>query len=396
MYQRFAVVAASILSIFPLSVYTQTLSLNDGSVVQGKTNRMGLNIGAIDYYDNGQILKNLIGSLDPGFEPLQNRQIWALTLAGTTTTFTIPDQYDGVPPNYWAGGTFTVVESQSGGAELGCTGTIASNTGPNYPLIGQTTYTSPEITVSSPCNAAFSVGDTVVLNKATFPTPESWWESGSRGGMAGTVTGGAQLLSDTTDLCATCGTQSLNMNATVKGSSTTASWYFDSETVDNIFVLMNGTYQLSFWAKAASGTPVLTASASRGSQGGFSCGSYAPKLTSSWAQYTYTCTASESPAATSPGIAQVAINVTGGSVYLDNVSFEKTGTNSSNTTVLRDEVIETLQNFYGPSVGSNPGMFRYWVNQNGETMYTGHSPITRTRPAAAGRDILLVRAEREW
>ena len=129
MYQRFAVVAASVLSFFSISVYAQTLSLNDGSVVQGKTNRMGLNIGAIDYYDNGQILKNLIGSLDPGFEPLQNQQIWALTSAGTTTTFTIPDQYDGVPPNYWAGGTFSVVESQSGGAELGCTGTIASNTG---------------------------------------------------------------------------------------------------------------------------------------------------------------------------------------------------------------------------------------------------------------------------
>ena len=219
MKKLFSVAAAGILAFLSVTVLSQTLSLNDGSIVQGSTNRIGVNIGAIDYWGNGQILKNLIGSTNPGFEPLQNRQIWVLTTAGTATTFTIPDQYDGVPPNYLAGGTFTVVESQSGGAELGCTGTIASNTGPNYPLVGQTTYTSPEITVSTPCSAAFSVGDTVVLNKATFPTPESWWESGSRGGMAGTVTGGAKLLSDTTDLCATCGTQSLNMNATVIGSS---------------------------------------------------------------------------------------------------------------------------------------------------------------------------------
>ena len=384
MKKLFAVTVVSILAFLSVSALSQTLSLNDGSIVQSSTNRMGLNIGAIDYYDNGQILKNLIGSINPGFEPLLQQQIWALTATGTETTFTVPDQYDGVPPNYWTGGTFIVVESQSGGAELGCTGAIASNTGPNYPLVGQSTYTAPTITVSTPCSAAFSVGDTVILTKSTFPTPESWWESGSQGGIWGSVTGGAQLLSDTTDLCATCGTQSLNMNASTAGSSATANWYFDSDTSDNIFVLMNGTYQLTFWAKAASGTPVLTATATRLSQGGFNCGSYTPSLTSAWTQYTWNCTASESQGATSPGMARVAITTTVGSVYLDNVSFEKTGTNSSNTTVLRDEVIETLQNYYGPSIGSNPGMFRYWVNQNAENMSNWTQPDYARTPTGWG------------
>jgi LysM repeat protein len=276
------------------------------------------------------------------------------------------------------------LESQSGGAELGCSGTIASNTGPNYPLTGQASYTAPVITVSTACNAPFSVGDIVAMSKLTYPTPESWWESGALGGMAGTVTGGAQLLSDTTDLCATCGTQSLNMNATTSGSSATATWYFDSENTDNIFVLMNGTYQLSFWAKSASGTPVLTASASRGSQGGFNCGSYTPTLSTTWTQYTWTCTASESASGTTPGIAQVSFTATKGSVYLDNVSFEKTGTNPSNTTALRDEVIEALQNYYGPSIGNNPGMFRYWVNQNGETMSNWTAPDYAHGPTSGG------------
>jgi hypothetical protein len=384
MLNRFAVTVAGILLFLSVLTHAQSLSLNDGSVVQSNTNRIGLNIGAIDYYDNGQILKNLIGSINPGFEPLLQQQIWALTAAGSATTFTVPDQYDGAPPNYWTGGTFTVVESQSGGAELGCTGTIASNTGPNYPLVGQSTYTAPTITVSSPCNAAFSVGDTIIMSKSTFPTPESWWETGSQGGIWGSVSGGGQLLSDTTDLCATCGTQSLNMNATASGSSATAAWFFDSEYTDNLFVLMNGTYQLSFWAKAASGAPVLTASAKRGSQGGFNCGTYSPKLTSSWAQYTWNCTASESQGATSPGIAQVSINTTGGSVYLDNVSFEKTSGNPSNTTVLRDEVIQTLQDFYGPSIGSNPGMFRYWVNQNGESINNWTQPDYAHAPTSGG------------
>jgi LysM repeat protein len=372
------------MAFLSVRAFAQTLSLNDGSIVQSSPNRIGLNIGAIDYWDNGQILKNLIGSTNPGLEPLQNRQIWALTSAGTATTFTIPDTYDGVPANYWAGGTFTVLESQSGGAELGCSGTIASNTGPNYPLTGQASYTAPVITVSTACNAPFSVGDIVAMSKLTYPTPESWWESGALGGMAGTVTGGAQLLSDTTDLCATCGTQSLNMNATTSGSSATATWYFDSENTDNIFVLMNGTYQLSFWAKSASGTPVLTASASRGSQGGFNCGSYTPTLSTTWTQYTWTCTASESASGTTPGIAQVSFTATKGSVYLDNVSFEKTGTNPSNTTALRDEVIEALQNYYGPSIGNNPGMFRYWVNQNGETMSNWTAPDYAHGPTSGG------------
>jgi hypothetical protein len=384
MKRTLVILASCFLVLVHVSAFGQTLSLNDGSIVQSSTNRIGVNIGSLDYYDSGQILKNLIGATNPGFEPLQQQQIWTLTTAGTATTFTVPDQYDGVPPNYWAGGTFTVVESQSGDAELGCTGSIASNTGPNYPLVGQSTYTAPSITVSTPCNASFGVGDIVTMSKSTFPTPESWWETGSMGGIWGSVTGGAQLLSDTTDLCATCGTQSLNMNASVAGSSAIANWYFDSETSDNIFVLVNGTYQLSFWAKAASGTPVLTASASRLSSGGFNCGSFTPKLTSAWAQYTWNCTASESQSVTSPGMAHVAITTTGGSVYLDNVSFEKTNGNSSNTTVLRDEVIQTLQNFYGPSIGSNPGMFRYWVNQNAETMSNWTEPDYARAPTGWG------------
>jgi hypothetical protein len=380
----FASFALSILVYFSVSAQSQTLTLNDGSVVQSNTNRIGINIGAIDYWDNGQILKNLIGSSNPGFEPLQNQQIWALDATGSTTTFTIPDIYDGVPADYWAGGTFTVVESQSGGAELGCTGTIASNTGPNYPLTGQSTYYAPVITTSTACSAPFSVGDIVIISKVTYPTPEAWWETGGRAGIAGTVTGGAQLLSDTTDLCANCGTQALNMNASVTGSTASATWYYDSESTDNIFILMKGSYQLSFWAKTASGTPTLTASASRGSQDGFNCGTYKPTLTSTWTQYTWTCTAAESATTTTPAAVQVSLQTTGGSVYLDNVSFEKVSTDSTNTTVLRDEVITTLQNYYGPSIGSNPGMFRYWVNQNAESMSNWTQPDYAHMPTSGG------------
>ena len=222
------------------------------------------------------------------------------------------------------------------------------------------------------------------MSKITYPTPESWWESGGLGGTSGSVKGGGQLLSDTTDLCATCGIQALNMNASASGSSAGAAWYFDSRYTTDIFVLMNGTYQLSFWAKAAAGTPVMTALARRNSTGGFNCGSYTPKLTSSWAQYTWTCTASESASATSMGIAEVSFTTTGGSVYLDNVSFKKTGTDPSNNSVLRDEVIDTLKTFYGPSIGTSYPTLRYWVNQNGENMSNWAQPQYAHAPTSGG------------
>jgi hypothetical protein len=128
----------------------------------------------------------------------------------------------------------------------------------------------------------------------------------------------------------------------------------------------------------------MTASVVRGSQGGVNCGSYTPKLTGTWTQYTWNCTASESQAATTPSAVLVTFTATGGSLYLDNVSFEKTSGNPANTTVLRDEVIDTLQTFYGPSIGNNPGTLRYWVNQNAETIGNWTQPDYAHMPTSSG------------
>lgn len=358
-----------------------TVVLNDSSIVQNTTRRIGVNIGEIDYWDNGQLLKNLI-AINPGFEPLINQQIWLLTSTGTTTTFQDPDSWDGVTANYWTGGTFSVV--QSSGAEAGCTGTISSNTGPNS---SGSSGGLPVFTVSSPCPAAFSPGDLVVLSKTTSPTPESWWE-GNSGGLSASVSGGGKLLSDTTDLCATCGSQSLEMNASASGSSAQANFYYDSLFSADIFVLMNGTYQISFWAKAASGSPTLSVNALRLSSGGFNCGTHTPALTSSWAQYTFTCTASESASTTTPGTQQVGFTTTGGIVYLDNVSFQKVGS-SSNTSVFRDEVISALAKLYGNGTSGPTGPFRYWVNQNAETAANWTAPDYARKPTAPGAEYYM-------
>jgi hypothetical protein len=373
-------VVTSTLTNAQTAASTPTVVLNDASILRSNTKRAGINLGSVNYYDSGQLLKNLIGALNPGFEPPISQQIWVLTAAGTTTSFSDPDPYDTVPANYWAGGTFTVIASQSGGAELGCTGTIASNTGPNYP---NENNTSPVFTVAKACPAAFNVGDMVVFSLMPSSTPESWWEN-SQGGFWASISGGGKLLSDTTDLCSTCGKQALQLNATATGSSTRVSAYYDSASTQNLFVLMNGTYQLSFWAKAAAGSPTLTVGASRPSTGGFSCGSYTPALTSTWTQYTYNCTAAETQSATVPGTAQVNFSVNGGAVDLDNISFAKTGGSSSNATVFRDEVISALQSYYSLSSGGNPGVLRNWLGQNGETMENWSQPGYAHSPTVGG------------
>jgi Chitobiase/beta-hexosaminidase C-terminal domain len=381
-----AVAVLSASATAALWAQTPTLSLDDTNIVQANTNRIGINIGAINYWDNGQILKNLIGSINPGFEPLIDRQIWALDRAGTTaTSFTIPDQYDGVPPNYWTGGTFTVIGTQSGtGGELGCTGNITSNSGPNYPVNGVTNWVPPVVTVAKACNAPFSAGDIIIISKM-IPTPESWWE-GSNGGFWGSVAGGGKLLSQTTGLCDTCGSQALNMNAMANGSTATAAWYFDTRPDLDIFVLLNGNYEITFWAKVGDGSPKLNISVTRPSSGGFNCGPYTQSLTSTWTKYTLSCTASESATSTKPENAQVVFTASGGSVYLDNVSFAKVSDPSySNPTVLRDEVLKTLQRYYANTIPPGPaGMFRYWLGQNGETLDNWIQPDYAHSPTTSG------------
>jgi len=44
--------------------------------------------------------------------------------------------------------------------------------------------------------------------------------------------------------------------------------------------MINGTYQISFWAKIKSGTPTLTITGSRSvGSGGFACGPFTPAIT---------------------------------------------------------------------------------------------------------------------
>ncbi|MGD0796992.1 MAG: Ig-like domain repeat protein [Acidobacteriaceae bacterium] len=220
------------------------------------------------------------------------------------------------------------------------------------------------------------------MSNVASPTPESWWES-NEGGLWSSVSNGGKLTSDTTDLCATCGNQALKMDATASGSSAGATWYFDAASTQDLFVLMNGTYQISFWAKTAAGYPLITITAQRFSSNGFNCGTYTQTPSGAWTQYTFTCTASEQASTVTPETGYLSVSVTGGAIYFDNVSFQKVGL-AGNQTVLRDEVLATIERFYANSSGGNPGPFRYWIEQNAETLNNWTQPDYAHAPTTAG------------
>jgi hypothetical protein len=175
------------------------------------------------------------------------------------------------------------------------------------------------------------------------------------------------------------------MDATAGGSQTNAALYFDNDPSLNAFVLLNGQYQISLWAKAASSTsPTVTITANRGSSGGFSCGPYTPTLTGTWTQYIFTCNTSETSSTTVPGTATFNIKVTGGAAYVDNLDFEKAGADPGNPTAFRDPIISLLRQYYATSTGGPPGLLRDWLNQNGTTLDNWIQPDFSQEPDGHG------------
>jgi hypothetical protein len=258
-------------------------------------------------------------------------------------------------------------------------------------------YSAPTYTINpatnqghSGCAGAFAPGDIVILSKTLIPTPESWWEGGYGGVFNSAVSGGAQMLSDTTDLCPTCGSQTLDLHFPSKGGTAQFWEYYDTNPNEDIFVLMNGTYQISFWAKAGSGSPALQTHAFRGGSGGFDCGVHAANLTHEWTQFTYSCHASESVTGAGAASSNAGLQIIGAApsgaadIYIDNVSFKKTSlVDATNNTVFRDEIVHAFRNL-NPAPCSAPGTIRYWVDQNSETIDNWTRPDYARNPTGTG------------
>lgn len=315
------------------------VAVNVGTtVINSSPYRYGRNMGVCDTYASGQYYKNALGCQNVGNEPFTQIQIWQIQTGATLSTTQVQSNinnanYDGVPVNFWAGGTIDIMSTTAAaGSDVLCSQTITSNTvaasSPNGPV-----YTFPA------CGTAPVAGNLFRLTQSIPGTASAQYF----------CSGSGSCSFQTADLCASCGTQTMKWDATA--GSLTGQWIFDN-TAQNEFRLINGgTWTYSHWAKVASGTATLTVGMSR--SGGFTCGNYTESLTTTWTQYTHTCTPTETGTGT-PQQWTIHWSVPSGAVVLtDNEDFEKTsGNDTTNTSMFQDEFVHGWQQYVASSTTS--------------------------------------------
>jgi hypothetical protein len=302
------------------------------TVQQTPVKHLGINIGGQNYYDSGQLSRNLTVR-NPGFEA----EMWSSILncqAATATTCTDSDPNTVWPANFLAGATFQFIY----GAANGQTGTITGNTVSN-----SSANTGITLTFSAPLSPAPAAGDVVKVQMQVSGNPQAgWWVSSS---------GGATFSADTTDLSSeTPGKQALSINAAASGQSAQVTSNFDSSN-GRSFLQINGTYTLTFRAKGVSGSNQMNVSFGRTgtSHGNVSYLNQNVSLTNQWQDYSYTFTAAED--GTYVGTAGLTFSINGAQVYLDDVALTEPAA-ASNPTAFRDGVIDTLKSL-------QPGVLRF-------------------------------------
>ena len=330
-----------ILALGAAQVSAQT-TINVGTnVLQNNVKRFGINLSNQDFYDSGQMLKNLVFT-NPSFEG----QIYQSTIkcgSGTSNSCVDANPYSGFTPSFWGGASYDIIS----GPAKGRSGTVCSFSGGRYPVDGGL------FTFCDSAGIAPGVNDYMVV-KITMPTNVGW-----PGGDWQTVVGGGVLTAETADLPpGTTGKQAALLTATTSNDSIGVNMFFDS-TAGKTFVQLNGSYQLTYKAKGIAGSKTLGIKLDR-ANAGLTYINTTQALTTSWATYTVNFNATEN--GTAIGRVELSFTAVGpDTVELDDVSLVKTSTDPLNTTVFRDEVVTALQNLH-------PGVLRFWEDQLGESL----------------------------
>ena len=111
-----------------MSAQAASIILNESALVDSAPMRIGVNVSTSNYYDSGQLFKNLLFTVNPGFEGYIQQEIIGC-ISGSATTCVNYYQWDQAPANYWAGSTAYFCCSASGtSANLGLIRTISSST----------------------------------------------------------------------------------------------------------------------------------------------------------------------------------------------------------------------------------------------------------------------------
>ena len=298
-------------------------------VVLSRVTRLGVNLGEQNFYDSGQMLKNLLAR-NPEFAGMTYRSIFHCETGDAGRCM---DKRQGIqfPAGFWSGASYEVLV----GGATGQRGTVSAA------APGAGGYV---LTLSSGAGA----GDWIAVEKELPGDPGAgWWP---------TMHGGARLELEHDDLPPGVPVrQALKIDAAAAGQSADLNAYFDS-TAGMSFVHLRGRYRLSFRAKAVSGASAMHVHVGRLIAGQSRYLDMNVKLTPSWTLYNEEFTVSETalPAAA----VETGFSVSGGTVLLSDVALERADGDAANHTAFRDEVVETLKELH-------PGVLRLMESDAG-------------------------------
>ena len=307
------------------------------TVLQPNVKRFGINLGSINNYDSGQMMKNLV-SANPGFEG----QIWNSAIAcgsATANSCTDSNGYSTWGANFWANATYQVIS----GPAAGRTGTVGSST-------AAASGTGATLTLND-SGIAPGAGAYVLLRKSVSGGSASGWQPNVS--ASGTVTDNLADLPPSTS-----GKQTVELSAPTASDYAGITTFIDN-SLGKSFLQLNGAYQLQFKAKALGGSNQISVALKRGSTTFLN---EIVVLSNSWNTYNLPFNAAESGAL---GGISLSITTVYGQDYilLDDVSLTQTDSDASNVTSFRDSVVNALRT-------AQPGILRYWGGngQMGETL----------------------------
>jgi len=294
-------------------------------VILPAVTRLGINLGEQNYYDSGQMMRNLLYR-NPGFEGMGYRSILHCLASGPSNCTDTRHSFTW-PAGFWDGASYEVLDGEA----VGRMGTVKASapSGGGYGL------------TLDGAGSAIGTGDWLAVSKEFPGDPASgWWPQ---------LTGGAKLEAERKDLSPeTEGRQALRIEASGPGQSVELKSYFDS-LEGFTFVRLRGRYRLSFRAKGLAGTKTLHAHLKRIVNGKADYLEQDFQLAPAWADYQAEFTADEGAGPVGP--VEAGFSAAGCSLLLDDVVLEQVGGDATNRTAFRDEVVQTLRDLH-------PGVLR--------------------------------------
>lgn len=304
------------------------------TVVVPQVKRFGIS-GISHYYYDRLLLKNLVWR-NAGFEPLLFQAVMRCNSALTPTGCVDTNPFNAWPTGFWNGGTYEFIL----GTVKGRTGTVAQSTAPPADRSIGTTWTFGD-TGTAPAQ-----GDYFIARK--------WFPNGAQVGWNVNALGGASVSTETADQPPnTEGRQCLRVSASGAGQSLQVQAAFGAFP-PNTFLILNGTYRITFKAKLVSGASNINVSVARGT----TITNQAVTLSTSWSPYAVDFSAAES---NPQGYAVLSFNIAGSTVLLDDVSLVQTNGDPTNMTAFRDPVVAALRGF-------KPGILRGHVLDLGQNI----------------------------